>query len=193
MNSNNYWIGVDYGSKLAGTTAVCYIKNDQLVIQQSEKKSDADLWLSNIFNELGPNDIFIDAPLSLPLVYSSGGDDFFYRECDKATKAMSPMFLGGLTARAMRLKANHSQFQFYETYPGYLVRHVYKLKEKYLKKKAYTNAIELELLKTFKLSLQKPIENWHQLDALACWISGLRKEKGNCLELGQQSEGIIIV
>jgi uncharacterized protein len=87
--------------------------------------------------------VCIDAPLSLPGVFTglAGCDDYFYRASDRALRAMSPMFLGGLTARAMRL-ANHSasrlarraaqreheqndehgHIHFYETYPAEAAR-----------------------------------------------------------------------
>ena len=40
------WIGIDYGSKLAGTTVICYKKEGRLQLLQSEKKSDADAFVS---------------------------------------------------------------------------------------------------------------------------------------------------
>ena len=97
--------GIDFGSKLAGTTVVAYEVNGQVHFKASAKKQDADQMIRDLAAELNPVLIGIDAPLSLPGVYTSkpGFDDHFYRLCDKATKAMSPMFLGGLTARAMKL------------------------------------------------------------------------------------------
>ena len=96
-------IGIDYGAKLAGTTAICFEQSGQLKIWQSEKKKDADKFVQESIKQLQPTTVFIDAPLSLPLAYFGEGENYFYRECDKILKGMSPMFLGGLTARAMRL------------------------------------------------------------------------------------------
>ena len=39
---NKIHLGIDYGSKLAGTTVICFEKNKQLHFLQSEKKKDAD-------------------------------------------------------------------------------------------------------------------------------------------------------
>jgi hypothetical protein len=98
-------LSIDYGSKLAGTTAVCFEKNNQLHLAQSVKKQDADAWLRQLISTKKPAAVYIDAPLSLPGVYRGEGSDYFYRAGDRAVGAMSPMFLGGLTARAMQLRA----------------------------------------------------------------------------------------
>lgn len=100
-------LGIDYGSKMAGTTVVAFMVEGQVNFRTSEKKRDADVMILSLVEELKPNLVAIDAPLSLPGVYTglSGYTDYFYRECDRLTGAMSPMFLGGLTARAMKLAA----------------------------------------------------------------------------------------
>lgn len=100
-------LGVDYGSKMAGTTVVAFRSGDQVEFKSSLKSKDADAMLFNAVEELTPDLVAIDAPLSLPGIFTglAGCDDYFYRKCDKLTKAMSPMFLGGLTARAMKLAA----------------------------------------------------------------------------------------
>ena len=98
-------IGIDYGSKMAGTTVIAYLKSGKLHFAQSQKKKDADLFVENWVAQHQPRAIFLDAPLSLPGVYTEpeAYDDYFYRAGDRLLRAMSPMFLGGLTARAMRL------------------------------------------------------------------------------------------
>ena len=116
------FFGIDYGSKMAGTTVVAYVNESvQLVVLQSAKNSDADQYISEVISQLGPKQIFIDAPLSLPGSYYGKSSDFFYRASDSLLEAMSPMFLGGLTARAIKLK---SQFdlEWYEVYPSALVQ-----------------------------------------------------------------------
>lgn len=60
------WGGVDFGAKLAGTTAITYILEDQIKIAQTTKGQDADKWLVKIIKENNLDYIFIDAPLSLP-------------------------------------------------------------------------------------------------------------------------------
>ena len=97
--------GVDYGSKMAGTTVVAVARERQIDLLQSGRKQDADAWLLETAVAQQPDHIFLDAPLSLPGVYRHlpGRSDYFYREADRELQAMSPMFLGGLTARAMQL------------------------------------------------------------------------------------------
>ncbi|GAB5523586.1 MAG: hypothetical protein Roseis2KO_14580 [Roseivirga sp.] len=108
MSTGKRVLGVDYGSKMAGTTVVAYIVEGQVSFEASQKGKDADVMIMKLAETLKPDLVAIDAPLSLPGVYTglSGCDNYFYRECDKLTKAMSPMFLGGLTARAMKLAAS---------------------------------------------------------------------------------------
>ena len=86
--------------------------------------NDADAFIHSEAIHLKPRMIFIDAPLSLPGIYwlGNGFRDHFFRQCDKEMNAMSPMFLGGLTARAMRLKAElkSTGCKIIETYPRML-------------------------------------------------------------------------
>lgn len=93
--------GVDYGSKLAGTTVITFLSQNQLVTYQSPKGKNADDWLKNLLSTQKIGTIYIDAPLSLPSAYCGKGDNFHYRKADQMLHAMSPMFLGGLTARAI--------------------------------------------------------------------------------------------
>lgn len=193
MNSKNNWVGIDYGSKMAGTTAICYHQDSQLHILQSEKKQDADAFISQFLQTHVVENLYLDAPLSLPDAYFNKGEDFFYRACDRETKAMSPMFLGGLTARAMKLKSMHPDVNFFECYPAYLVKKVLSLGVNYLKKEKYNSELETILCKKYNLSLKQGLENWHQLDALCCWLTGLRHLNKLHLELGNESEGQIII
>ena len=106
---------------------------------------------------------------------------------------MSPMFLGGLTARAMRLNSQTKEIKFIETYPGYLIRNVLELKPHYSKRKTYDPAIEHHLASKYNLVLKEPLGNWHQLDALACWVSGYRFFHNKAIKFGDESEGQIII
>lgn len=187
------WIGVDYGSKIAGTTVICYEEKGKLCLLQSEKKKDADLFISNFIETHQVKEVYLDAPLSLPAAYHGRGSDYFYRICDRVTKAMSPMFLGGLTARAMKLAASHKEVVFKETYPGYLIRTVLDYKELYPKKSAYDPRLHQQLAKDYKLKYKQAPLNWHQLDAVSCWISGWRHESGQGVLLGEAEEGVIWV
>ncbi|MEO1517559.1 MAG: DUF429 domain-containing protein [Bacteroidota bacterium] len=188
-------VGIDYGSKLAGTTVLCWEQDGQLHYQQSEKKKDADQWLIQLIQELSPPEVFIDAPLSLPAAYHGKGEDFFYRDCDRELRAMSPMFLGGLTARAMKLRhlLSPQQIVFQETYPAELVRNLPDLKECYLKKKA----MRADFLDKLQQLLPHPIHtmptNWHQADAILAWMSGWRHQQNKAKQIGRPEEGLIII
>ncbi len=193
MGLDYNWGGVDYGAKLSGYTVICYVEDNLLHFLQVDKKVDADKWLQKWITELQLSTIYIDAPLSLPQAYYGLGDDYFYRECDKLTSAMSPMFLGGLTARAMKLKSQLSDVQVIETYPGYLAKKILSLSDSYLKKKKYTGEV-LNLIKPLlPVELASEPDNWHQLDALLCWISGYRDSQQKAVTLGEEKEGLIIV
>ncbi|HKK77241.1 MAG TPA: DUF429 domain-containing protein [Saprospiraceae bacterium] len=192
------WVGVDYGSKQAGTTVLAFAKKGKIHFLQSKKKADADAALHQWIKKLMPGQVFIDAPLSLPLVYreASKDADFFYRRADRELKAMSPMFLGGLTARAMRLVARVEAdlpVVFRETYPGYLAKLLDLPKMRYKKEKVHLPELTNTLCSSYQLQLEKPPANWHQFDALLAYLSGLRYREGAHQTFGDPEEGQIIV
>ena len=194
MKSQPTFIGVDYGSKLAGTTAVCFRKNDQFHFYQSEKKKDADTFLEKVVEELEPTFIFLDAPLSLPGAFFEQSEDFFYRKGDRKVKAMSPMFLGGLTARAMRMKFIFSKngIETIEVYPSQLLKVLFP--EKVFKKKDYKIEEIYKLMNNLIPDLPKSVpQNSHQLDALLCWYSGFRYFEKEAIFYGEKKEGGIWV
>lgn len=186
--------GVDYGSKMAGTTVVCFFQDLTIHFRQSGKNEDADRMILKLIAEKRPTLIMIDAPLSLPRVYlnsSNGPGDFFYRECDRELGAMSPMFLGGLTARAMQLnqKATEMEIEFLETYPkvqahqlGY---HDYKV--------LCCGNLAESIASKYSLVLGQEVQNFHQLDALLAFVSGIHYLKNSHKEFGRKEEGVIII
>ncbi len=188
--------GIDYGSKLAGTTVITYDSGKKLHQICSKKKEDADALILNSVKELRPTSIYIDAPLSLPLAYFGKGEDYFYRDADKELKAMSPMFLGGLTARAMRLKAEISALEIdvIETYPGALVRSIPELNEIYNKKDKSNIEALLDVLSPFLngRQLEDLPNNLHQFDSLLAWHSGYRHQNNQAQIIGKQEEGVIV-
>jgi hypothetical protein len=98
--------GIDYGSRSSGNTIMAWsLAGGNVSFFRPEKGLDADVAVFRVLTEMRPATVGIDAPLSLPGRYRDlpGCSDYFYRHCDRELKAMSPMFLGGLTARAMRL------------------------------------------------------------------------------------------
>jgi len=103
----NLW-GVDYGKKLSGNTVVCKKQAMSVRFFQAEKRQDADAFLLDLMWQESPEQIFIDAPLSLPGVYCDGKnyDNYFFRRCDQQLGAMSPMFLGGVNCAGHELKGS---------------------------------------------------------------------------------------
>ncbi|MCC5932340.1 MAG: hypothetical protein JJU28_24050 [Cyclobacteriaceae bacterium] len=188
--------GVDYGSKMAGTTVFAYTKGNALWLLQSEKGKDADAFLQKLIRMHQPHYLGFDAPLSLPGVYLKipGCTDYFYRAADRALGAMSPMFLGGLTARAMRIKHECSDLdtQIFETYPARLVGKLcpglkgYKKSSEALKvfKDAFSETMQLQV---------KELNNWHQADALLALWAAWRKNLEIADVYGNPHEGLIYI
>lgn len=184
------WIGIDYGSKLAGTTVIAYEQKGTIHFKQSEKKQDTDEMILTFISEWNVGHVFIDAPLSIPLAYYGKAEDYFYRQADIEAKAMSPMFLGGLTARAMRLKSQCPSAKFYESYPKMVIKQVLNLQAYNKKEKFYPIILEEKPIRhQFKFS--NPIQNWHQFDALMAWYIGDRYFKDDAQNLGDPEEGLI--
>ncbi len=185
-------LGIDYGSKLAGTTAIAYIKDGKIFIEQSAKKKDADAFIEAICTKLNPDLLAIDAPLSLPKVFSQGdGSDYFYRACDKTLKAMSPMFIGGLTARAIQLK-DRIKVPCVEVYPKATRLAFLPTLENY--KKAVPNPKHVDALEQlFEKPILSNITTWHQFDACLALFSGLRYLSRIATQYGDREEGLIWV
>ncbi len=191
--------GIDYGSKLAGTTVLALIEaNSPVSFFQSQKKKNADEFLEEIVLSHTIDTLFLDAPLSLPGVFISPKkyNDFFYRVADRETSAMSPMFLGGLTARAMRLKQlfEKQEIKVHEVYPSIWAKR-FKLKEiDYKGKKA--SIIEVANFLHEKIPIPFDVDHlssWHHIDALLAAYSGLRFTQKIHETIGDPEEGIIIV
>ncbi len=190
-------IGIDYGSKLAGTTVIAYFKNNKIEINQSEKKKDADRFILSFTKKSNPEIIFIDAPLSLPSVYlgRQGFDNYFYRECDTELRAMSPMFLGGLTARAMKLNSSLDS-RCKEVYPSKLIDELKIDRATYKKEKINISHVLDLIIQSFGKGIyldKNEFTNWHQVDAVLALLSGVRFLNGNALLIGNKNEGQIII
>lgn len=187
-------IGIDFGSRLAGTTAVCMLVSSRLVTWKSGVKEDADEFLAAKISELRPTSVWIDAPLSLPGVYRDADQfqDYFYRVADRQTQAMSPMFLGGLTARSMRLEALFPDIPFYEAYPGKLAE-IWGWKNIGYKKETGVIPALVRKLKAQTGLLCGVPDNFHELDAVLAWCTGWRNARGESLSWGNPAEGLIYV
>ncbi|WP_027000221.1 DUF429 domain-containing protein [Eisenibacter elegans] len=192
-------VGVDYGAKLAGTTALFYrLPDGQCCWELVAAKKDADQWLLDRLHYLQPALVFIDAPLSLPKVYQRLGEadataDFFYRVGDKALQAMSPMFLGGLTARAIRLRyALGEVCPLIETYPGAQAERL-GLKPLGYKKSLDSMADVLKAIQALypELHWGNLPSTWHEVDALLAWLGAYHYQQGLAEIYGDPEEGAI--
>ncbi len=191
------WAGVDYGSKTTGTTVIAWAEGPDIQLAQSASKKDADQWVKSWVKAHQPETLYLDAPLSLPGVYHAPDayEDFFYRAADKEVQAMSPMFLGGLTARAMRLSRELEALKCatLEVYPGQLAKILGLDRKRYKKDKAYLQeATETVLSHLPDYQVAKPPSNWHQVDALLAFCSGYRHQQGLAAIYGKATEGQII-
>jgi predicted nuclease with RNAse H fold len=182
-------VGVDYGAKMSGNTVLAHYMNGEIHFSQVEKKKDADAWLTKELETLQADVVYLDAPLSLPAAYFGNGESYHYREADKITRAMSPMFLGGLTARAMSLKASLSPLIFHEIYPAFF-------QSELIQSIHYKEDITLflqDLAKRESFTLREQPTNWHQVDALMALLIGTRHQEQRHQEIGNPTEGIIII
>jgi|JI8StandDraft_2_1071088.scaffolds.fasta_scaffold59204_3 predicted nuclease with RNAse H fold len=191
------YIGVDYGSKLAGTTAACSWNHDRFLLTQTVKNQDADAWILELVKIHQPKILFLDAPLSLPGIYSKLPcyNDFFYRKADQELKAMSPMFLGGLTARAMQL-AQNLPVPVIEVYPAARAKQLELYALSYKKNNegltACVAAVAKQLPAPFAQALMAlEINNWHAFDAVLAWEIGYRYLQGIANMAGTEEEGLL--
>ncbi|MEY4929608.1 MAG: hypothetical protein RI909_332 [Bacteroidota bacterium] len=188
--------GIDFGAKLAGTTAMTTLRDSKFQIRDCQKGDDADAWIVEQVATQKIDIVFLDAPLSLPPAYfNDHSTEFFYRKADAALGAMSPMFLGGLTARAMKLKRllTAKNVIVFETYPAALVREWFPETKSY--KKDLRGFRKELLVTTKKLDLPTPpsFKTFHQVDSLLAWISGYRHLTQQSLIYGSEEEGAIFI
>lgn len=196
-----HWIGIDYGSKTSGNTVICHHDGQVLQFYDADRR-DADAFIIRFIEQPQSSSIqhvFIDAPLSLPGVYTrqQGCTNFHYRQCDMALKAMSPMFLGGLTARAMELRqtlTTKHALSVYEVYPKALAQ--LELKNQYHKKLAkidFPNLCDLLTSKYPSVLFNEYPRHQHQFDSLLAWLSGYRFIHHQHQIIGEPSEGQVVI
>lgn len=190
-------VGIDLGSQLAGTTVLA--TGVPVRFYPSVKKKNADTFILETLKNLPVSTVYLDAPLSLPGVYRPlpGFTDYFYRQGDRELQAMSPMFLGGLTARAIRLKdtLEAQGIKVYEAYPAPLAK-LWGLPELgYKKQKSHIQEISNKLRNDlpFPIPDAKDLLDWHHVDALLALAIGYRHQTGQAQSYGNELEGMIWV
>jgi predicted nuclease with RNAse H fold len=186
-------IGIDFGARTAGTTVICHRERGLFHFQRCAKGDDGDAWLNATVISMAPEAVYIDAPLSLPGAYFGKGDDHFFRRADRLAGGMSPMFLGGLTARAIRITEHWRSLgiNVHEVYPAALIRQEWD----YLKIQSGRAVPPHKLrLMAGMFALPPPApKDRHETDAWLCWLSGHRHQCGSAKALGEAEEGVILV
>lgn len=189
-------LGIDFGSKRSGLTAAAALIEGRIHIYQCSKGADADQWLKDVISRLQPSVVGIDAPLSLPGVYTNTNEcsNYHYRMCDIEAGAMSPMFIGGLTARAMAFKhwiSQNFQSEIIEVYPKLTAQKI-SLSTKYKKDKDYLGEAQSILVRAFGGDKRlDTTDNWHQFDAALALLSTLSYAQGKAQKIGLEVEGLI--
>lgn len=191
-------MGIDYGSKLSGNTVVALLHNKTITFHKSNKNKNADQMILDIANDIKPGYVFIDAPLSLPGIYSNPSkySDYFYRMADSELGAMSPMFLGGLTARAMRLanELKSKGMKVHESYPAAIARSLELHELGYKKDKKSINKLASLLNEYLGIDFdENKVTTWHHIDALLTLVIAKRYFESRHLVFGEKEEGLIYV
>lgn len=189
--------GVDYGSKTSGFTCAAFLIGNKVYMHQATKNNDADLWLKGLFEMYQPLLVGIDAPLSLPgaLRGLAGFSNYHFRLADVETRAMSPMVLGGLTARAIELSTwlkNQLPSDTIEVYPKLAAEALNLDMKRYKKDNTYlTNALATLFERVDWMVDHLEISNWHQFDALLALYTTEKFSLKTTSSCGSEEEGVI--
>lgn len=192
--------GIDFGSKRSGNTVIAAFRSLRVDFLDTEKGVDADGFIMKAVEHYKPDIMFIDAPLSLPGRYRNlpGCESYNFRHADVALKAMSPMFLGGLTARAIAIKdqCEAKGIEVCETYPKAQATK-YNLKKmgykgNQLALKLCAESVADSIHSDIRLCT-KEITTWHHLDALLALVSAMSFVQGHGQVFGKLEEGLIHV
>ena len=195
----NVLFGISYGSKLSGNTVIAILNVNKIHFLDIDENTDADEFIYNASRHFKPNVVFLDAPLSLPSrCCGKSGNDFHFRKADLDLKAISPMFIGGITARAMQLKSRieNNSTKVYETHTKAQACN-YKLIELGYKKEdqhliACRNTLKEKLSPSLFFDCQD-IKTWEHLDAFLSLFSAMRFVMGRADTFGDPEEGLIYV
>jgi len=191
--------GISYGSKLSGNTVIAILNINKIYFLDVEENTDADDFIFNAAQHFKPDVVFLDAPLSLPArCCGKKGNDFHFRKADIQLKAISPMFLGGITARAMQLKSRleNESTKVYETHVKSQACN-YKLIDLGYKKEdnhliSCRNTLKEKLSPSLFFDCQE-IKTWQHLDAFLALFSAMRFVMGRADTFGNAKEGLIYV
>lgn len=197
----NTMFGINFSSKLSGNTVICLLSKNKIFFIDVDEDVDADIFIYNAAKHFQPEIIFLNAPLSIPGVFRSVNSccDHQYRQADKEICGISPMIIGGVTARAMELKQKlESEFntKVYETSSkaqaenyGLLTKG-FKCGRKELLECRFEITSHLD--KNLMINCQD-IKSWDHLNALLSLITAIRFVNGEAHTHGISEEGVIYV
>ncbi len=198
--SEKVLFGVNYGSKLSGNTLIAIYKDSSIVFMDVDKGVDADGFILKAASHFNPSYVFLNVPLSLPGIYHKidGCDDYHFRKADKDLNSISPMFNGGLAARAMELKAELENIgsEVFETCPRILAKRFGFPAKGYQGSNQGLKCCRTQLTECFKDTIAiKPsdIKSWYHLDALLILMSAMNFEQGCADAYGNKEEGLIFI
>jgi len=108
---------------------------------------------------------------------------------------MSPMFLGGLTARAMKLASTLSAqgIVVVETYPRKIAELLQLHKAEYKAAGEYLAKCTGLVLDMTGVQVSALPVSWHEFDSLLAYASAWRYARGLHKVFGEPSEGLIVV
>jgi len=189
--------GIDYGAQIAGTTCIAIktVNSFEVVIYSSQKGKSADSFLEKCILEYCPKIIGIDAPLSLPLFFFNPDQypDNVFRKCDRELSAMSPMFLGGLTSRAIKFQyeiQKQLDVECIEVYPKALSSLIGLENYGYKKEPKNITICFEKLYSMYPLLLKQELRTWHEFDAILALVISEKYFRNNALKSGNE-EGFI--
>jgi len=196
--------GDDLGAKRAGTTVGCVFDGAATLFERCARGGDADRFVLGLIERYAPQVVGIDAPLSFPAVYSErerrGEGDYFYRVADRQLGAMSPLFLGGLSARAIRLRdiAHAQGVTVIEVYPAAVLREIGQAMTGLSKGECGRDRVKLDraaetIARWGDLPAPPQSESWHDVDSLAALTTVARYVAGRAKSFGEAREGLIYV
>lgn len=180
-------IGIDLAGKQDNPTGFCVLDQDLVILQTLYHTND----IMDYVKEVKPSLIAIDAPLSLPKGRCCLKKDCkcakfgHFRQAERDIRPYGrvlPLTFRGmkmLTLRGIELARElRKDFQVIETHP------------RTSQKQLGIKDIKKDLSRNYQLPSDP---NEHELDALLAAVTGYLYLKGECIELGDPEEGVIVI
>lgn len=192
------FIGLQLGPQRTTPLTIAFEQEGQLLTGSSKAGEDVEKFLLKYLLGGPVKQVFVGAPLSLPAAYFQPKlyNDYLYRACDRELNSDSPMVLGGLTARAIRLKAilEAQGIKTYETNTSHQLKRMALSIAPQAELDVHKTALLARVQEETGLSIPpERIERWDQAHALLAFVAGYRYQQGKSEVFGLEKEGFIIV